>query len=213
LAEKKAVKSVLEDEITYTEPEYGEDQLVNWPKEGEERTFILRDVVKVTKLITPFSKSIPKELLWQPFAEIHEDDQTFIEELEPDTMKSGTPKSKYANKYYFLFQEKESGQRQWSYFIDGQRVPHNEVKGPDDYDSLMADVTFMTDVNGQPWSDFREFLKMLGANFENSTNFKLGDYISIGDEFTATLAGRTGKTGKIYTYIDVKTLEPAYKVK
>ena len=183
---KTPVQSILNDEITYTAPEFVDD--VNKLQEGQQRTFILMEVKKEEKLVMNFSGEVPRELAWKPYAKLHPEDRKLIDEIEPEVMKSGTPKTKFSHRYLFLFKEMETGV--WKNF--------------------QYDVSFLIGEDGQPWADFRAFLTGLGADFSQSAKFKIGDYIAIGDKFTGTLISKTGTDGKNHVHLDKNTLEPVY---
>jgi len=190
-------KSIFDDELEVPEPvEYEDDP--DFMHQGMERVIVLLDTetpafkkefpkfqAKVKKVVMRFHPDVPEELVWKPYATLHPEDKKLVDEIEPETRKGGQPKSKFATRYNLAFADKATG-RKWIY-----------------------DVSYYTNEDGTPWTTFRDFLKAMGADF--TSRVKIGDYLHVGDEFTAVLVLKTDKrTGKDYLHLDPKTLTPKF---
>ena len=192
-----AQKSILDEELVVPEKvEYEDDP--NFMHQGMERVVVLVDTetdefkekfpkfsAKVSKVVMRFSDEVPEELVWKAYDTLHKEDQKLIDEIEPDTRAGGQPKSKFANRFNFAFADKVTG-RDWPY-----------------------DVSFYTNEDGTPWTSFKNFLQALGADFTKAV--RIGDYLHVGDEFTAVLILKNDKrSGKEFLHLDPKSLTPVF---
>lgn len=196
MASKKAAKSVLDDEIVYEKREFEDDP--NFMHQGKEITVVLQEPTK-DKVVLKFSEDLPEGLAGKRVVQLEHDEIMvgdtpaiqFIDEMEADTWDDGTPKGKYAWRYTFPVKETETG-REFKY-----------------------DLQYRIDENGRPFKDFRQFLEMLGADFSDGAEFKIGNYVKIGMKFTCKLLLREEKKGKnkgkSFLHIDTTTLQPVYE--
>lgn len=175
-----STNNVLNDEITWIEPVNSDK---NFMHQGQERTFVLDNVMKVEKVVVRFSEQLPAfGICWHAYDTLAPDEKKLVDTLEPDKRKNGDPKSKFATLYQLEFKDSVTGRQ------------------------FLFDVKFYTNTDGSVWPAFKDFLEMLGPEIKGPV--KLGDYLKIGQKFTATLVKRNDG----YLHIDQQTLQPIFEI-
>jgi hypothetical protein len=158
---------------------------------------VLRGVTKDRKIVTRFSEDLPSSgIVWHKYEDLSKDEKKFVDKTEPDLMKSGDPKTKFANRINFHFADEITG-REFFKVFEGR-------DGKADWER--CDVVFYESEDGEPWSNYKEFLVKLGATQDDDKT--LGDYIKVGDKFTGTIVLGNDK----YLHLDPTTIEPAFVV-
>ena len=180
----------LSEKITMKETAYSTDE--NFLHQGQERIIVLKEVTKNEKIVMRFSEKLPtKGIVWHDYGSLTREEKRLVDKLEPDMRKGGEPKSKFAHRWNLHFTDEKTG-REFFKVFEGQ-------KGRPDWEK--CDIVFYTDVDNMPWGNFATFLKTLGMDDGEGT---LGDFLKIGDRFTAVLM--LGQDG--YLHLDPETLTP-----
>lgn len=165
--------------------------------QGQTRTLILRGVTKDKKIVTRFSEDLPSTgIVWHKYDELDTKEKKLVNNTEPDLMKSGEPKTKFANRINLHFADEVTG-REFFKLFEGR-------DGKADWEK--CDVVFYESEDGEPWSNFAKFLSDLGAVPEDEK--PLGEYLKVGDKFEATLMLGNDK----YLHLDPTTLTPLFNV-
>ena len=183
--------NALDTKITFVAPK--NDNAATIMHQGQTRTFVLKGVTMVEKIIVKCAEDMPKNLAWKEYDGLEPQLRKLVDDLVPDLRKDGTPKSKFANKWMLLFADKVKADRKFYFEGDGW---------------TKSDVAFFTTEDNQPWSNFKQLLESLGPELEAGKVVTFGDYLKVGMECTATLV--MGTDG--YLHIDPATLAPVFNL-